>query len=250
MKVILSPQVLSFLAWTLHAVFGNPLGALPGATSAEQPEFNTLITTVTDQQSAYTLTYVPTTITAATTLVEGTSTTTVDTGAIVALLAGGTAAAALPLAIPKAVPQPVPEPPDAEVGEDDGQDPGCEEKTAQACSEQCTADWFISSKKVQTTSQCATATCAETVGCSVADTTKTITQPIPTPSVTTLTTTSSMGTATPPPLDYIALQVYLGSEYLRLHIDGNSATCETDTAKGVLEIEGVKVLCDLSSLLG
>lgn len=241
MKVYVSSQLLIPLAWTLHAVFGNPLGALPSAAPVEQPELNTLITTVTDQQSAYTLTYVPTTITAATTLVEGTSTTTADTGAVVAVLAGGAAAAALPLAIPKAIPQPVPEAPGPEVAEDDGQDGGCEEKTAQACSEQCTADWFISSKKVQTTSQCATATCAETVGCSVSDITKTVTQPIPTPTVTSLTATSPVGTATPPPLDYQALQVYLGDEYLRLHIDGNPATCETDPAKGVLEIEGVKV---------
>lgn len=140
----------------------NPVGAVPGAKTTEPPGLKTLVTAVTDQGSTYTLTYVPSTITAATVLVEGTSTASVNAGAVIGALAGGAALAALPFAIPKAVPEPVLEGDGSDGGSENTQRrPGCETKTAKACTEDCTADWFVSSKKVQTTATCTTATCTQ-----------------------------------------------------------------------------------------
>ncbi|KAL8920394.1 MAG: hypothetical protein Q9208_006275 [Pyrenodesmia sp. 3 TL-2023] len=168
-------------------------------------------------KSSYTLTYVPSTITAATTLVQGTSTTSVDAGAVVALLAGGAAAAALPLAIPKGYLNRFLKPPSQKLGEMTTRIEGVRRKLPKP----------VASNVLP----------IETAGCSPTDNTQTITQPIATPSVTIVTRTSSRALAIPPPLDYLALQVYLGDEYLRLHIDDNTnrAECEMDAAKGVLE---------------
>lgn len=251
MKNIITSQSLILLAWKLSTADANPVGAVPGAKTTEPPGLKTLVTAVTDQGSTYTLTYVPSTITAATVLVEGTSTASVNAGAVIGALAGGAALAALPFAIPKAVPEPVLEGDGSDGGSENTQRrPGCETKTAKACTEDCTADWFVSSKKVQTTATCTTATCTQTTGCIVTDTTKTNSHPVVTPTVTTLTTSSPQGPTTAPPLDYGGIQVYLGKEYLRLHIDNYGdnanadATCEKDVAKGVLEMKGVKVCPD------
>ncbi|KAL8768306.1 MAG: hypothetical protein Q9209_005445 [Squamulea sp. 1 TL-2023] len=202
---------------------GNPVGALPGASRALQPNLKTLVTTVTDQGSAYTLTYVPSTVSAATTLVEGTSTTSYEAGAVVGALAGGAAVVALPLAIPKALPEPVLEANSQEGGDSSGEDqPGCEQKSAKACTENCSADCVV-------------------------DATNTNSYAISTPSVVTLTTSSPHnGPATATPLDPLVIQAYLGKEYLRLHIDGNggnanpNAKCQKDPAKGTLLVDGVK----------
>ncbi|KAL8649955.1 MAG: hypothetical protein Q9226_005352 [Calogaya cf. arnoldii] len=214
----------------------------------KQPALKTLVTTLTDQGSPYTLTYAPSTVTAATILVEGTSTTSVGAGAIVGALVGGAAVAALPLAIPKALPQPILEGDDLEPGreaEADGE--GCEEKTAKVCTEDCSADWFVSSKKVQTTLKCSTATCAETKGCSVTDTTKTNSQTISVGEVAPYTAAGmSPVSATIAPLDYVVLHIYLAQEYLRLHIDGKGANANSDAAcvkdgtKGSLGNRGIK----------
>ncbi|KAL8895321.1 MAG: hypothetical protein Q9192_003714, partial [Flavoplaca navasiana] len=235
------------IALNVYSTDGNPVGPLPGAGSTDQQALKTLVTTVTDQGSAYTLTYQPTTIAAATTLVDGTSTTAIDAGAVVGIVAGGAAVAALPLAIPKAVPQPILEGDSPTPGgEDDSENTGCEEKTAKVCTEDCSADWFVSSKKVQTTLKCSTATCADTTGCTVADTTKTNSQTISVGSVVTYTTSTASGLATAAPLNYAVIQVYLGKEYLRLHIDGkgdnanSEAECGKDPAKGILKKEGLK----------
>ncbi|KAL8780909.1 MAG: hypothetical protein Q9213_006249 [Squamulea squamosa] len=214
---------LILLTATSRIANGNPVGALPGARRALQQDLKTLVTTVTDQSSAYTLTYVPSTVSSATILVEGTSTTSIDAGAIVGALAGGAAVVALPLAIPKALPEPVLEANSQEGGGDNGQDvPKCEQKSAKACTENCSADCVV-------------------------DATSTSSYAISTPSVVTLTTSSPpKGPATAAPLDPLVIQAYLGKEYLRLHIDGNGgnanpdAKCQNDPAKGILQVDGVK----------
>ena len=131
---------------------GDPVGPLPGVGSTGQQALKTLVTTITDQGSAYTLTYAPATIAAATTLVDGTATTAIGAGAVVGIIAGAAAVAALPLAIPKVLPQPILEGnSQTPGGEDDPENSECEEKFAKACTEDCSADWFVSSKKVQIT---------------------------------------------------------------------------------------------------
>ncbi|KAL8995831.1 MAG: hypothetical protein Q9169_004521 [Polycauliona sp. 2 TL-2023] len=172
----------------------------------------------------------------------------IGAGAIVGVLAGGAAVAALPLAIPKALSQPIlegdgPEP----GGENNSENEQCEEKIAKVCTEDCSLDWFVSSKKAQITSKCSTATCADTTGCSVADATKTNTQSISVGEVATYTTSATPGSATAAPLRYVAIQIYLAQEYLRLHIDGNGANansdaqCAKDPSKGSLERKGIQV---------
>ena len=191
----------------------------------------------------------PSTLTAATTLVQGTITTSITAGAIVGPLVGGAAAAALPLAIRKVVPElgrggDVAE---GEEGEED--DRANKKKSANVCTVECTANWVVSTKKVQTTSSCPASSCMKTVGCNFLDATQTNDHATVTPfSVATITTSSMNGQETAPPLNYGFVQVYLAQEYLRLQIgdDGSQsnqdARCEKDTVKDLLEMKDVKVI--------
>ena len=233
----------------ISAVNSGPLNNSPGATPTQQLASSTsvLVVTAIDQGSTYTLTYAPSTLTAATTLGAGNATTAVKAGAVVGALAAGSAVAALPLLIPKVIPDVIPEGGEGE-GEGEDGDEDCEEDFAKICIDDCTADWFVSNKRVETTSNCAVE-CAPTIGCSVKDSTHTFFHAITIPSsVQTLTTSAFLGRGSALPLLYAPLQAYLAQEYQRLHIDdddgenvNSDAACENDRAKGFLDKHSVKV---------
>lgn len=231
-----------FLPWTLHAVLGNPIGGASIAAPVKTPSLQTIVTTATVEGSTYTLTYLPSTVTATTLLAEGTSSVSVPAGAIVGALAGAAAIAALPLAIPKVVPE-------EDLKGDGPEETGCQKDIAHVCRQDCTADWFVSSKKAVTTSSCAKAACEETAGCNIADSTQTSLHSITAPDFSTVTslTASQAPPTSAPPLNYAVIQAYLGQQYQRLHLDDDggkqktAAACEQNPAKAVLEIKGLKV---------
>ncbi|KAG8526204.1 uncharacterized protein KY384_000197 [Bacidia gigantensis] len=249
MSLPLSSRLLIVLACSLRAVSGNPVGAISAAKPTEQQSADkTIVTTTTEPGSTYTLTYTPSIVTADTTLIEGCTTAFVYAEAIVGALLGGPAVAALPFVIPKAIPPNLLDGEPVDGGRNEGDDDqGCQKITANICTEECTTDWFHFENQPHTTSTCAAAASAKTTGCDVTDTTKTNSHPIPTPSVTTLTTTTNSGNPSAAPFDYLVIQVYLGQEYQRLHIDDNGGTaeheadCEDAASKGVLGVMGVKV---------
>lgn len=248
----MSPPILNLiqlLLCTLPLATSSPAGGLP-FTNAKVPNPmqsktpQTFVTTATDGTSTFTLTYVPTTVASATTIVDGTTTSTANAGAIIGVLAAGAVVAALPAAIPKAVPENVIDNP----GGNDGNS-NCNTKKASICTDQCTPNWFVSANSVVTTVSCSNQACSTTQGCTVTDSTTTVTATRTSHRKTVYpgVEVGPMQPTDPPPFDTTVLQAYLGQEYQRLHIDvtgggqTTNAQCEKNPAKGSLEVAGVKV---------
>lgn len=226
----------------------EPVRAAPKPGPTTKPAPTTQIITTTFSGSTYTLTYVPSTVTAPDVITESSVTATVNVGAIVGALAGGAAVAAAAYFAPKYLPELSGE-------EEDDEDWKCEKKTVAACTQDCTADWFISSCQVQTTSSCAAKACSTVTGCFVLPTISTVSHDIPSALIATVTSDPNDRPTTLPnwSIDPSVLQAYLGQAYQRLGIgDTNTpasdtqAQCETDPSKGALEQSSVKVRCDNS----
>lgn len=152
----------------------------------------------------------------ATVVTDGSTTSSINAGAVVGVLAGGAADAALVYFAPKIIPE-------GSGGNgkgEGGEESDCLKKTTAICVEDCTADWFIFKCQIQTTSS-RNQVHSSTTGCVVVPITKTISHDPSKASAKTVTHVENQGdpsAPTPPPLPIDELQAYLAKENFRLGI--------------------------------
>ena len=231
----------------------------PGAKPQAAP--STFVSTTVKDRSTYTITYEPTTLTAATTVKQGDYTKTIDPGNILnAAIGAGVVAAGFPLLIPKPLPPSGPQvnvdgpqPPTGEEpndGDNDDDDKSqCSKKTVSLCTENCRKTYFVSNCQIQTTSSCSKAACSKTIGCSAAPSTTTVLKEPKKHPVTTVN-----GEAPPPgiteqasPSERVKLQAYIMKEAQRLHLEyprtnpEADVKCEKDGSRAEIEKKGIKV---------
>lgn len=237
---------LQFFSNAYASPVGGPGVPVQGAKPATSPEAaKTIVTTAINSGSTYTLTYAPSTLTAGLVVTEASTTSSINAGAVVGVLAGGAAIAGALAFAPKFVPEPVPA-----GGGGEGENPSCQKKTAAICTQECENDWFISNCKIQTTSSYKLKSCSTTTGCAVVPSATTISHDAPKASVSKNPTDVGPDPTADPvaPNDMAKVQAHLAKEYFRLGIDDTDqpasdtkAKCATDGSKGVLQVSEVKV---------
>lgn len=251
----------------------------PGAKPSDPPRQpaapTPYVTTVTKDQSTYTITYVESVASAETTVTEQSTTETVKAGEVVGAVLGGAAAGAVAAGLPLLIPKPgpgggppvIPEdgpqvgpaaPPPGGNGPQDNKKE-CQTSEVEICKGKCTKTYFVSEGRIENTSSCEKKDCSKTKGCNISTPSQTAAEP---------TKHEVMTVASPPaaphahkklPLDQKVLAGPILKIFQEEHIEfpkfsassktNDDVKCEEDTAKENIEKKGIKVCRVMYTLL-
>ena len=248
----------------------NADGAKPSDPPQQPAAPTPFVTTVTKDQSTYTITYAESTAASDTVVSDASTTQTVKAGEIVGAVVGGAAVGAaavgLPLLIPKPAPgggPPVPIPvdgggypgggaPPANKGPGNNDDnKQCEKKEFEICKEECTKIYTVSECKIETTSSCKKKECSKTSACSAVTPSPVLTEP----AKHEIKTASKEDPIVDPGDPGTPNQKVLEGEVIKIlqasHLDfpnysstsdtNEDVKCEEDTTKENIEKKGIKV---------